>query len=105
MYTLRSHRTFAHFGPQIRVLGLNRTETEKKHDCVAEESEFELASPLLLQSRRTELLGTAPEKQGSIFTQCFSTKYVDNDRPTDIRAFWAANSHFQVERTEDGEKA
>jgi hypothetical protein len=105
MSTLLVRRTFAHYGRQIRVFRRNEPETEKNHDCVAEESEFELASPLLLQLRRTELLGTAPEKQGSIFTQCFSTRDIDNDRPSDIRAFWAANSHFQVERTGDGEKA
>jgi hypothetical protein len=72
---------------------------------MAEESEFEVVSPLFLLLRRTELLGTAPEKQGSIVAQCFSTKDVDNDRPSDIRAFWAANSHFRAERTGDGEKA
>jgi len=38
--------TFAHYGPQIRVFGQNEPETEKKHDCVAEESEFELVGPL-----------------------------------------------------------
>jgi hypothetical protein len=44
------HRTFAHFGPQIRVFGQNELETEKNHDCVAEESEFELASPLFVST-------------------------------------------------------
>jgi hypothetical protein len=39
---------------QIRVFRQNEQETEKKHDCVAEESEFELASPLFLKLHRTE---------------------------------------------------
>jgi len=67
--------------------------------------EFELVPPLFLRSRRKGLLGTAAEKLGSIFTQCFSTNHVDNHRPSDIRALWAANSHFRVERTGDGEKS
>jgi hypothetical protein len=71
----------------------------------AEKSEFELVSPLILRLRRKGLLGTTPEKLDSIFTQCFSMNHVDNDRPSDVRAFWAANSRFQVERTGDGEKA
>src|SRR5580704_17245418 len=39
----------AHFWQQIRILGQKITEREKNPDWMAEESEFELASPLLVR--------------------------------------------------------
>jgi hypothetical protein len=36
---------------QIRAFGQNRPETEKNHDCVAEESEFELVGPLVSRNK------------------------------------------------------
>ena len=45
MSTTIDHRTFAHFGRQIRIFERNELETEKKHDCVAERRGFEPRSP------------------------------------------------------------
>jgi hypothetical protein len=86
-------------------LAQNKAARQKTRDYTTGQSGFELVSRLFLQFRRTELLDTAPEKQGWIFIRCFSTKDDDNDRLSDIRPLWAANSHFKVEQIRDGEKA
>jgi hypothetical protein len=40
-----------------------------------------------------------------LLAQDLRTKDVHAASPPDIRAFWEANSRFQVERESDGEKA
>jgi hypothetical protein len=70
----------------------------------------EPGSPFTIRSGKAstfekELLSIRTEKHRPILAQDLRTKDVHAANPSDIRAFWAANPAFRVERTGDGENA